>query len=232
MADRRKQKRTSRLSVVISVVFHAALIGGLAFIAAREGILGKELKKIAVTMVPKEKPPEEKPKEKPPEEKPIEKPPEKPPVEEPPVVAATTPPPVAPTVSAPPAGAGEGGVGAPAAAQLPAFDFEGGRPTGGGGTGPAGIYKGYVEYSLRSNWQRPENVDDANFVAEVEVSVDGTGQIMNAEVKRGSGNVAWDNSVRDAMARTKNIGRKPPKGFPEKVLVRFDVQPVQEIGIE
>ena len=64
MADRRKDKRTSRLSVAISLVFHSVIIGALVFIAAREGILGKELKKIAVTMVPKEKPPEEKPKEK------------------------------------------------------------------------------------------------------------------------------------------------------------------------
>src|SRR6187551_3094526 len=104
MADIRKQKKTSRLSVVISLVFHGVIIGALVFIAAREGILGKELKKIAVTMVPKEKPPEEKPKEKPPEEKP---PVEEPKAESPkPVIAPqpeparATPPPSA-TVAAP-----------------------------------------------------------------------------------------------------------------------------------
>ena len=51
------------------MIFHGIIIGALIFVAAREGILGKDLKKIAVTMVPKEKPPE-KPKEKPPEPKP------------------------------------------------------------------------------------------------------------------------------------------------------------------
>ncbi|MCU1376717.1 MAG: putative TonB-dependent receptor, partial [Actinomycetia bacterium] len=50
------------------MVFHAALVALLFFWAAREGLLGKKLKEIAVIMVPKEKPPEP-PKEKPPEPK-------------------------------------------------------------------------------------------------------------------------------------------------------------------
>src|SRR6478736_477672 len=121
MANLRTQKKTSRLSVVISLVFHGVIIGALVFIAAREGILGKELKKIAVTMVPKEKPPEEKPKPKEPEPKP---PAEEPKPAEPKLVEAVpqiapptaTPPPAAGTVTAPAA--------APAANALPAFDFE------------------------------------------------------------------------------------------------------------
>lgn len=218
MAYQRKIQKASKLSVVISVAFHALIIGALIFFAAREGILGKQLKKIAVTMVPKEKPPE-KPKEKP-EEKPVEKPPEAKPIEEPPKVAAT-PPPSAKTTAAPPPPAA---IEAPAAAVVPSFDFEGGRATGSGAGGPNGIYKGYVEYTLRANWHRPDNIADLNYVAEVEVGIDASGQITGSEWKKGSGDAVWDNSVRKALAATTSIGRKPPKGFPEKVLVRFDVQ--------
>ncbi len=231
MADIRKQKRASRLSVVISVVFHAIIIGGLVFIAAREGMLGKELKKIAVTMVPKEKPPEEKPKEKPPEEKPpVEEPKdEPPPVAQPQEQPRITP----PTATPPPAAAGPvaAPAAAPAAAALPAFDFEGGKAVE-TVSDPNAIYKGYVEYTLRSRWSRPDGVDDARFVAEVELKLDATGRVLGTSWKKGSGHSAWDNSVRKALAETTTIGRPPPKGFPEQVLVRFDVQTVEEIGIE
>ena len=227
MAERRKDKRTSRLSVVISLVFHGIIIGALVFIAAREGILGKDLKKIAVTMVPKEKPPEEKPKEKPPEPKPeIQEPkPDLPkPViaPRPEVVKAETVPPPA-TTAAPAA--------APAAAALPAFDFEGGKAVE-TTSDPNLIYKGFVEYTLRSRWIRPEGVADDNYVAEVEVALNRDGRIQGAIWQRGSGDVAWDNSVKKVLAETATVGRPPPKGFPEKVLVRFDVQVATEISLE
>lgn len=228
MADIRKQKKTSRLSVVISLVFHAILIGGLVFIAAREGILGKELKKIAVTMVPKEKPPEEKPKPKEPEPKlPVEEPKPEPlkPVAAVPQIAqpANTPPPVANPVAAPAA--------APAAAALPAFDFEGGKAVE-TASDPNAIYKGYVEYTLRSRWNRPEGIEDATFSAEVELAVDAAGRIQSSSWKRSSGNAAWDASVKKVLNEAGNIGRPPPKGFPPQVVVRFDVQTAEEIGIE
>ena len=228
MASLRKQKKTSRLSVVISLVFHGVIIGALVFIAAREGILGKELKKIAVTMVPKEKPPEEKPKPKEPEPKPpVEEPKPAEPklVETMPQIAPpnATPPPAAGTVAAPAA--------APAANALPAFDFEGGKAVE-TVSDPSVIYKGYVEYTLRSRWNHPEGLEDESFVAEVELSVDREGRIQGTTWKRGSGNAAWDASIKRALAETSNIGRPPPKGFPAEVLVRFDVQTVEEIGTQ
>jgi hypothetical protein len=227
MADRRKDKRTSRLSVAISLVFHAIIIGGLVFVAAREGILGKELKKIAVTMVPKEKPPEEKPKEKPPEPKPeVEQPkPELPkPVETMPQIArpAITPP--AAAVTAAPAAA-------PAAATIPAFDFEGGKAVE-TTSDPGVIYKGFVEYTLRSRWARPDGIADDNFVAEVELRLGADGRIQGSTWKKCSGNTAWDDSVKKVLSETASIGRPPPKGFPDQVLVRFDVQVATEVGIE
>jgi len=227
MADIRKQKRTSRLSVGISLVFHGVIIGGLVFIAAREGILGKELKKIAVTMVPKEKPPEDKPKEKALEPKP--------PVEEPkselpkPVIAPRTE--VAKATTAPPPAVTAAPAAAPAAAALPAFDFEGGKAVE--TTSDLNIiYRGFVEYTLRSHWNRPDGVADENFVAEVELTLDRDGRIQGSTWKKGSGHQAWDNSVKKVLAATATIGRPPPKGFPDQVLVRFDVQAATEISLE
>ena len=53
----RKEKNSSKVNLIISVVFHAVLVLVLFYFAAREGLLGKKLKKIAVQMI-KEKPPE------------------------------------------------------------------------------------------------------------------------------------------------------------------------------
>jgi outer membrane biosynthesis protein TonB len=218
MAYQRRNQKGSRLSVVISTVLHALIIAAVVFLAAREGMLGKQMKKIAVTMVPKEKPPEPKPEDKKPEEKREEKPEEPKPVQEPPKVAVTPP----PTTTATPPPSAVPAI-APPAAMVPSFDFEGGRAVE-TSNDPKVLYKGVMEYTLRSNWQRPEGASDLNCVVEVEVGVDSTGRIVGSEWKKGSGDLAWDNSVKQAIARTPTIGRKPPKGFPEKVIVRFDVQ--------
>jgi len=229
MADRRKEKRTSRLSVLLSLLFHGILVGALVFFAAREGILGKELKKIAVTMVPREKPPEEKPKEKEPTPKPTV---EEPKPEEPRVVPAAQPeipPPVA--TAPPPAGNLAAPAAAPAAATLPAFDFEGGK-TVETVSDPNVIYRGYVEYTLRSRWIRPDGVADEHFVAEVQLTLAPDGRIQSSTWKKGSGHQAWDNSVKRVLAETATIGRPPPKGFPDQVVVRFDVQVATEVSLE
>src|SRR5713101_6047749 len=68
----RRRRNSSRVNLLISFVFHSAIVVALVYFAAREGLLGKQLRKIAVEMV-KEKPPE-KPKEKEPE-RPKEEPP-------------------------------------------------------------------------------------------------------------------------------------------------------------
>jgi periplasmic protein TonB len=225
MAQRVRHKSASRLSVVISLVLHACIIAALFFFAAREGMLGKELKKIAVTMVPKEKPPE-KPKEKPPEPKPtVDEPKEKP------LPAIATPEPVSRPVTAPPAAGAAVPVAAPPVAALPAFDFEGGKPVE-STSDPNALYKSYVEFSLRSNWDRPEGIADQQFVAEVELRIDAQGRILESAWQKKSGHAAWDASVKTALSRTKSLGRPPPKKFPERVVVRFDVQAATEIALE
>ena len=69
----RKKRNSSKVNLLISFIFHAVLVLVLAYFAARQGLLGKQLKKISIEMV-KEKPPE-KPKEPPKVEPPKVEPP-------------------------------------------------------------------------------------------------------------------------------------------------------------
>jgi TonB C terminal len=219
--QRRKPRNSSKVNLLISLAFHSVIVIGLLYFAARQGLLGKQLKKIAVEMV-KEKPPE-KPKE-----------PEKTKEEVPPAQApklAVTPKLEAPkeTVQAPPpSGLAAPPSVAPPAVDVPSFNFEGGKLVE-TESNPVQLYKGLVEYSLRSRWDRPEDMDDQTFVAEVEVSINRSGQITNPVWKKASGNKRWDDSVRQALARTKSMSRPPPANFPPNVLVRFDVIPTEPI---
>ena len=66
----RKKRNSSKVNLLISFIFHALIVVVMFYFAARQGLLGKQMKKIAVEMV-KEKPPEkpkepEKPKVEPP----------------------------------------------------------------------------------------------------------------------------------------------------------------------
>ena len=218
MTPQRRKRNSSKVNLVISLVFHSVIVLALFFFAAREGMLGKSLKKIAVVMVPKEKPPE-KPKEKPPEPKPEIAQKEDKPVET--VKAAATPPPATASVAPPPVAV----AAAPAAAQLAAFDFtDGAKVQQTTITDPLMVYKGLVEFTIRQKWIRPESMADKDFIAEVEVALDNSGHVIGNEWKKGSGDKQWDASVRKAVAQTQSISRPPPKGFPGKFLVRFDVQ--------
>lgn len=213
----RKKRNSSKTSLTISFIFHGALILGVFFLAAREGILGKKLKEITVTMAPKEK--KEPVKKKPPEPKPEQPKPADTPKQlavAPPKVETSAPPP--PAMDAPPAVA-------PPAAVLSGFEFsDGARPVQDGD--PIAIYKGFIEHSLRSHWNRPEDTQDDKFLVEVELSVDSAGKLGGYDWLKGSGDGRWDQSVKLALAATKSVSRPPPKNFPPKFVVRFDVDTV------
>jgi len=218
MIPPRKKRNSSKVNLVISAVFHSIIIAALFYFAAREGLLGKQLKKIAITMTPKEKP-AEKPKE------PEAKPEEPPKVEEAPKMAQ--PASVTPPLSAPPPAIATAPAVAPPATALPSFEFGGGKVVE-TSSNPHAIYKRQVENALRSRWNRPEDIADESYVAEVEVEIDSTGAISASEWKHGSGDARWDNSVKKAIAGTTTVGHAPPKGFPSRFLVRFDVQNATE----
>jgi len=212
----RKKNNSSKTNLTVSFIFHAALVSVLIFFAALEGILGKKLKQLTVTMVPKEKKPE------PPKEKPVE-----PKVETPKTAEAQKAP--APTAkieapAAPPPSVAISPVAAPSAASLPAFEFSDGAKAVQTISDPNAIYKALVEHTLRSRWNRPEGMADDDFTAEVELSVDAKGSVAEAQWLKGSGDRRWDDSVKLDLAQSKTISRPPPKGFPEKFQVRFDVE--------
>ena len=210
----RKPRNVSKVSLIISLAFHAVLVLVLFYFAAREGLLGKKLNTIAVHMI-KEKPPE-KPKPEPPK---VETPKIEPPkVETPKIVEA--PKVQAPLVVAPP-------VVAPANSELPSFEFGGGKAVE-TSSDPVQLYKGYMEYVLRQKWNRPDDESDDDFVAEVAVSVDRQGNIENPTWLKGSGEEKWDATVKQVFNVVKNIDRPPPTNFPSRVTIRFDVQEATE----
>jgi len=213
-SQQRKPRNSSKVNLLISLTFHGLLVVAVLYFAARQGLLGKQLRKIAVEMV-KEKP-TEKPKEP---EKPKE---ESPKVEQPKIVQAPKIEPPRDVAPPPPSGLAAPPAAAPPPVDVPSFAFDGGRPVE-TTSDPVQIYKGLVEYSLRSRWNRPEDEDDHAFVAEVEISVDRSGQLSNPVWKKSSGDKRWDASVRDVLAQVKSVSHAPPTNFPPRVVVRFDV---------
>jgi TonB family protein len=205
----RKKRNSSKVNLLISFTFHALIVVVGLYFAARGGLLGKQIQKISVEMI-KEKPPE-KPKV-------VEKPKVEPPKEAPKLANA---PKVEPPKEAPPA-AGPPTV-APPAAELPSFVFDGGK-TVESSSDPVQLYKGLLEYAFRAKWDRPENLHDDDYVAEVGVTVDREGQITGVEWLKGSGNPVWDNSVRRAITAVTRMDSQPPTNFPPNVVIRFDVQ--------
>ncbi len=224
-SEKRKPRNSSKVNLFISLTMHTLIVLAVFYFAAREGLLGKQLRKIAIEMV-KEKPPE-KPKEP---DKPKEPAPEQPKLAEipktveapkavappPPATAAAPPPAAPPTVAPPPAEVG-------------AFVFDGGKVVE-SSSDPVQLYKGLLEYSLRSRWDRPPGIEDQSYVAEVEVAVDHAGQIANPVWKKSSGDKHWDDSVRQAIAKTHSVNHAPPTNFPSRVVVRFDVVALEPVA--
>ena len=208
--------------MIIAIVMHA--IAFLVFFvwAAKTGRLDPILKVMNVVPVK-----EEKKKESAKEEKKEEmiKPAELPKINSAPVPVANTSP---PTIAASTAPAAAPAV-APPLAVLPDFAFDDGAKVVESTTNaPLVYYKNLVEYTLRANWSRPAEAADDNYVAEAQVYVDSSGRILRYEWVKGSGDKRWDDSVRKALTLTKTINRAPPKGFPDRFLVRFDVVPASE----
>ena len=208
----RKVKNSSKVNLIISGVVHGAIVIALFYFAAREGFIGKKLQKIAVEMVKEKKPEPEKPKPEPPKVEPpkIETPKNEPPKYVEPAKVASQPT-VAPPVVAPPT------------ADVPSFEFEGGKAVN-SESDPVQLYKGYIEYTLRAKWNRPDNLDDDKYVAEVAVNVDKSGNISHPNWLKGSGDAKWDQTVKDVFKVVSNIDRRPPTNFPPNVVIRFDVQ--------
>ena len=112
MIQQRKKTNSSKINLIISAVFHSVLIACIFYFAAKEGLLGKKLKELTVTMEKVKKPELPKPK------------PDEPKVEQPKQVAKAPLPEAKalPVTAPPPAANGEPAV-APAATVLPVLQL-------------------------------------------------------------------------------------------------------------
>lgn len=211
----RRKRNSSKVNLVFSFVFHSVLVVGVFYFAARQGLVGEKMKSLVATLE------QQKPKElpKPPREEPkVEQAKQ---VIEQPKPAAPAPTPQTQTAAAAPA------VEAPPAVAPPTLDasfFGDGAKAVVEVSDPKLIYKGSIERALRSNWERPDDLNDDEFVAEVELSIDQQGRVTGSHWVKGSGNDRWDKSVRRAVAATRTVGTAPPAGFPSKFMARFDVE--------
>ncbi len=217
----RRKSNSAKVNLVISIAFHGLLIGGAAYWAAYEGVLGKKMQELTMTLVPKEKKaePEKKPEPKFEAPKKVET-----------ARAAEQQVVAVPTVAAPAAPAVEAVAAAsdaPPPAEMPSFSFGEGVTQ----TDPVTAHKAYIERTLRARWMRPDGLNDAAFVAQVDISVDTSGNVKNWNWRSGSGEKSWDDSVRAVVSATKSFNRVPPQGFPQSFTVRFDVVPDQEMPL-
>ena len=214
----RQKHRQSRASIVVSILFHALVVGLVAYLAARQGILGTTVRDMVAVQVDEKKPEPPKPKEEPKPE------PEKPnPDQKPAPAVAQTPVPIAtPTQALPPTDAPPP-VDAPAAADAPEMFIPSANGAGGGEVlTPQEAYRRTIQSVFLSVWDKPAGMDDSSFSADVEMTLDPSGRIQQARFVRGSGDPKWDDTVKAALIKIKEIGTPPPDKFPANFSVRFD----------
>ena len=202
----------NKTNIIIAVVVHAILLFVIVFFASKEGMLGTKMKALTVSLVPKEKQPEVvKPKIEPPKSE-IQQP-----------TAPTTPKTDAvqqnniPKINtAPPP------VAVPPIAQLPSISFDDGAKEVKDISDPIEMYKNYIEYSFKSQWKRLDNINDGGYVVLIELTIDNKGRVVDNKWLSGSGDIRWDNSVKEVFSKIKLLSRPPPKGFPTTFQVKFD----------
>lgn len=196
----------SKTNIAIAVAFHAILLFVIVFFASKEGMLGKKMQTLSVVLVPKSKV-EEVVKTKV-EQPRVEVPKTTIPSEQP---KTQTAPPVAPVQAEVPAVA-------PAAAQLPSFSFNDGAKEVQNISDPIQLYKSYMEHYLKSKWNTPNN----DGIVEIDMIIDEKGRILSSQfqVKEGE---QWGASVVQLLQRVTSFPKPPPKGFPSKFKIRFDM---------
>ena len=169
-------------------------------------MLGKKMKSIAVTMISKSKPEE----------------PAKPKVEQ---HRVEVPNPIVPAnqpkvqqnvqISSPPSTISA----APAPVNLPLVSFSDGAKEVLTSNDPIQLYKAYIEFLIKGKWEIPAN---KSFETMVDININERGEILKTEVASDNGDVEWTRSIKNAISNVK-LSRLPPKGFPLKFKIRFDM---------
>ena len=85
----------------------------------------------------------------------------------------------------------------------------------------------YVIHMLQTLFGHPP---ETGFIMAKEV--DTKGRITDTRWVSLSGNAKWDAAVKNAAAQTKALSKGPPKGFPSKFIVRFDVESIKSESLQ
>jgi colicin import membrane protein len=84
------------------------------------------------------------------------------------------------------------------------------------------LYASLVEQRIKQNWRFPPVGGDSNFVAEVRVRVEASGEIAEYSIVRGSGRSDFDDSVLRAVEETGSLP-KPPRDL-NTISITFNLQ--------
>jgi outer membrane biosynthesis protein TonB len=194
-----------RSNIIIAVLFHVLIIVPLIFFASHEGMLGKKMQTLSVTIMPKPKVEEAKPKVEQPR---VENPKVALPTEQPKSVPQTvqTPLPTAAPATAPPPSV------------MPAIDFSDGAKKVNTVTDPIRLYSALIESQFRSQW----NIPQSDYETLVEINITQKGEVSSIAIVSNNGDKDWTKSVNDALSKVKSLSRPPPKGFPNHFQIKFD----------
>ena len=118
--------------------------------------------------------------------------------------------------------------GAPVVASMPTFEFSAGK-TVYAESDPVQLYKGYMEYVLRSQWQRSVDSTNNSCFGSIMLNVDKQGNLSRGEWLDGSGDTNWFQSVVNTVNQVATMDRRPPTNFPSTIAVRFDANRVTVI---
>lgn len=196
----------NKRALIIATIIHVFLFLGVAFFASREGILGQKMKTLSAILIPKEKPVEIiKPKI---EERKIEIPQLK---IQSPVVNESIKPRISPEVTP--------SIVVPPIVELPEINFSDGAKNVITTTNVIDLYKNFIEYKLKSEWIRPDNLD---YISEINLTINKNGKIVNIVFEKQSGNSKWDISIKNIFSKINSFEKIPPKEFPLNFIVRFD----------
>jgi len=220
-------RKNSKTGLIISFLFHAVILVFFVWFAAHQGLIKLPSKMVSVKLVqePEKTPEVEKPVAAAPRTSvafPVRTEQPRPSVSQP--AAPSTPVSTKISNNANPAPA----LAAPPPVEVPSLIFNDGTANEASDLDGVSQYKKYIEFTLRSRWNRPANDGDETNFAEVEVTVENDGRLIDPKWKRKSGKPEWDESVWNAILQTPKMRRAPPSGFPVSLTIRFDTVAVED----
>lgn len=219
--------RNSKSGLIISFTVHAFVLVFFVWFAAHQGLIKLPSKMVSVKLI-------QEPEKTPEVEKPVATAPRTPIVSQTkieqsrPKVSQQEAPATPVSGKTPDNAIPAPVLAAPPPVEMPSMVFNDGTSNESSDVDAISQYKKYIEFTLRSRWNRPADGDDESNVAEVEVTVENDGRLIDPRWKRKSGKTEWDESVWNVIQQTPKMRRVPPSGFPSSLTIRFDIVAVED----